>query len=295
MQSTKIAKRYRIDNPERFRLRDYDPADTGGLSVDKAEIKAMIEADVKTLEDYQERLYAEHHWAVLMILQGMDTAGKDGVIKHVMAGLNPQGCEVRAFKEPSAEELSHDFLWRAASHLPERGRIGIFNRSYYEEVLVVRVHPELLKREQLPPAFLGKNIWKQRFEDIRAFERHLTRNGILVLKFFLNLSKEEQRKRLLSRVDDPSKRWKFRDNDVAERKLWPKYMAAYQEVIRHTSRPEAPWHVVPADNKWFTRLVVAATLVEALQRLKPKFPRVDGNALAEMKRIRRFLLAEGRG
>ncbi len=295
MQSAKIAKRFRIDKPETFRLRGCDPADTCDLDFDKAEIKAMLEDDIKRLADFQERLYAQGRWAVLMILQGLDTAGKDGVINHVMSGVNPQGCDVRSFKEPSAEELNHDFLWRAALRLPDRGRIGIFNRSYYEEVLVVRVHPELLMQEKLPPALVTRDIWKQRFQDIRAFERHLARNGVLVLKFFLNVSKDEQRKRLLARLDDPAKRWKFAKNDVAERKLWNKYMAAYEDVIRQTSRPEAPWYVIPADNKWFTRLVVAAAMVEGLQRLNLKFPTVNGKPLSEMKRIRRALLAEKRG
>jgi PPK2 family polyphosphate:nucleotide phosphotransferase len=294
MQSSKLVKRFRIDKPKKFRLRDYDPADTSGLSFDKAEIRALIDADIKRLEQYQERLYAEDHWAVLVILQGLDSAGKDGVIKHVMSGVNPQGCEVRAFKQPSAEELHHDFLWRAASHLPERGRIGIFNRSYYEEVLVVRVHPELLAQEKLPRGLVTKGIWTQRFEDICAFERHLARNGILILKFFLNLSKEEQRKRLLARLDEPTKHWKFSKSDFAERKLWTKYRAAYEDMIRHTSHAQAPWHVIPADNKWFTRLLVAAAMSDALQRLKPKYPTVGGKALVEMKRVRRALLAEGR-
>jgi PPK2 family polyphosphate:nucleotide phosphotransferase len=291
----KLAERFRVDNPDHFRLRDCDPADTGGLTLDKDQRKAMLEADAKRLGKLQERLYAEGRWAVLMILQGMDAAGKDGIVEHVMSGVNPLGCDVSAFKQPSAEELNHDFLWRTAVRLPERGRIGIFNRSYYEEVLVVRVHPEFLAAKKLPPALVGKDIWKQRFEDICAFERHLARSGTLILKFFLHLSKEEQRKRLLARLENPDKRWKFDKNDLNERKLWPDYMAAYEDAIRHTSRPDAPWYVVPADNKWFSRVVVADAMVDALDRLNPHFPTLDEKTLAEMERMRRSLLAEGPG
>jgi PPK2 family polyphosphate:nucleotide phosphotransferase len=222
----------------------------------------------------------------------MDAAGKDSVIKHVMSGLNPQGVEVHSFKQPSAEELDHNFLWRAARRLPERGRIGIFNRSYYEEVLVVRVHPELLERQQLPGSLEGKDIWQQRFDDICAFERHLTRNGTRILKFFLHVSKEEQRKRFLERIEEPAKRWKFSMGDVAERKLWDKYMAAYQDMIRQTSRPEAPWFVVPADHKWFTRMVVAGALVQELQTLGLDFPKVEGKALKELQDVGKALKKE---
>jgi PPK2 family polyphosphate:nucleotide phosphotransferase len=229
------------------------------------------------------------------VLQAMDAAGKDGVIKHVMTGLNPQGVEVHPFKQPSAEELDHDFLWRAAKRLPQRGRIGIFNRSHYEEVLVVRVHPELLARQKLPPRLAGRDLWQRRFDAICSFERHLAGSGTLVLKFFLNVSRKEQRQRFLDRIDRPDKRWKFSMNDVTERKLWPKYMAAYEDMIRATSRLEAPWYVVPADNKWFTRLVVAAALVEALDRLKLEYPKVTGKALRELKKAGRALQSERGG
>jgi PPK2 family polyphosphate:nucleotide phosphotransferase len=292
MTSAKLLKRLRIDDPERFRLAAFDSADTSGIDLDKDEAKAMLDDDVKQLASLQERLYAEHRWAVLIVLQGMDAAGKDSVVKHVMSGLNPQGCDVHPFKTPSGEELDHDFLWRAAVRLPRRGHIGIFNRSHYEEVLVVRVHPELLARQQLPAAVLGKDIWKNRFKDIRAFERHLARNGVLIVKFFLHVSKEEQRRRFLERLDDPAKRWKFNMGDIAERKLWGKYMAAYEDMIRATSRPEAPWYVVPADHKRFARLVVAKAMVEALEGLDPQIPKVEGKALKELQEVRAALVAE---
>src|SRR6476619_284091 len=245
MTSARLASRYRIDHPGRFHLARIDPADTGGIDLDKAEHKALLAADVEQLGELQEKLYAYDRWAVLVVLQGMDTAGKDGVIKHVMEAVNPQGCVVHSFKAPSAEELDHDFLWRTAQRLPERGRIGIFNRSHYEAVLVVRVHPGLLDRQKLPQPLLGRSLWRHRFKSIRGFERHLARSGTLVLKFFLYVSKDEQRKRLMARIEEPAKRWKFSDGDIAERKLWDKYMDAYQEMIRETSRPHAPWYVVP--------------------------------------------------
>ena len=232
MKLAKIIKRFRIDKPEKFRLADFDPADTCGLDIEKAEAKAMLADGVERLSALQEKLYAQDRWAVLAVFQAMDAAGKDGAIKHVMSGVNPQGCQVHAFKAPSHEELDHDFLWRIAKALPERGRIGIFNRSHYEEVLVVRVHPEILARQRLPKQLAGKDIWDERFKSIRDFERHLARNGVLVLKFFLHVSKEEQRKRFLARLEDPAKRWKFEMGDVAERKLWDKYMHAYEEAIR---------------------------------------------------------------
>jgi PPK2 family polyphosphate:nucleotide phosphotransferase len=262
------------------------------LNLDKDEVKALLEEDADQLGELQERLYAEDKWAVLIVLQGMDTAGKDGVIEHVMAGVNPQGCIVHSFKAPSAEEIDHDFLWRSAIRLPERGRIGIFNRSHYEEVLVVRVHPELLARQKLPPSLTGKEIWKYRFKSIRSFERHLARNGTIVLKFFLHLSMEEQRQRLLARLDEPAKRWKFSAGDIAERKLWDKYMAAYEDAIRATSRDHAPWYVVPADSKPFARLVVARAIVDALSRLDLKYPTVGGGELKEMQKIKAALLEE---
>ena len=252
----------------------------------------MLADSVKRLSGLQERLYAQDRWTVLLIFQAMDAAGKDGVIKHVMSGINPQGCQVHAFKAPSAAELDHDFMWRTTVALPERGRIGIFNRSYYEEVLVVRVHQELLARQKLPSELVTKDIWEKRFKDIRAFERYLARNGALVLKFFLHVSKEEQRKRFLERLEEPGKRWKFAMGDVEERKLWDKYMHAYEDMVRNTSREEAPWHVVPADNKWFTRIVVGAAIVEAMERLDLHFPKVEGPALAEMEKVRKALLAE---
>ncbi len=287
-----IAKRFRIDSPDKFRLSECDPAECNGLTVDKSEAKVMLAEGIERLTDLQERLYACDRWSVLIVFQAMDTAGKDSVIKHVMVGLNPQGVEVHSFKQPSTEELNHNFLWRAARHLPERGRIGIFNRSYYEEVLVVRVHPELLEREQLPASLEGKDLWQQRFDDICAFERHLARNGTLILKFFLHVSKEEQRKRFLDRIDEPAKRWKFSMGDIAERKLWDKYQHAYEDMIRQTSRPGAPWFVVPADHKWFTRLVVAGALVQELEALGLDFPKVEGQALKELQEVGKALKAE---
>lgn len=293
MKLQAIAKRYRIDKPNKFKLSDHDPADCCGLTMDKAEAKALLAEGIERLSELQQRLYASNRWSVLVVLQAMDAAGKDSLIKHVMSGLNPQGVEVTSFKQPSAEELEHNFLWRINKHLPERGRIGIFNRSHYEEVLVVRVHPELLEHQALPRELNGKKIWKHRLDDIREFERHLARNGTLVLKFFLNVSPEEQRKRFLERIEEPAKRWKFSMGDIAERKLWPKYMAAYEDAIRETSRPEAPWYVVPADNKWFTRLVVAGALVDALDGLKLDYPKVEGKALKELQEVRKRLAGEG--
>jgi PPK2 family polyphosphate:nucleotide phosphotransferase len=287
-----IAKRFRVDNPDKFRLSDCDPAACYGLTVDKKESKAMLKEGIERLTEQQERLYACDRWSALIIFQGMDAAGKDSVIKHVTAGLNPQGVEVHSFKQPSVEDLDHNFLWRASRRLPERGRVGIFNRSYYEEVLVVRVHPELLEQQKLPETLTGKDIWQQRFDDICAFERHLTRNGTLILKFFLHVSKEEQRKRFLDRIDEPAKRWKFSMNDVTERKLWDEYQRAYEDMIRQTSRPEARWFVMPADHKWFTRMVVAGALVQELEALGLDFPRVKGKALKELQKAGRALKAE---
>ena len=289
MRLEDIPKRFRIDKHKRFRLSDHDPADCCGLTVDKAEAKAMLAEGVARLTELQQRLYADNRWAVLIVLQGMDAAGKDSLIKHVMSGVNPQGVEVTPFKQPSADELDHSFLWRIARRLPSRGRIGIFNRSHYEDVLVVRVHPELLASSQMPPSLQGKKFWQHRFDDIRGFEHHLARSGTLVLKFFLNISREEQRRRFLARLDEPDKNWKFSMGDVAERRLWPKYMAAYEDAIRETSREHAPWYVVPADNKWFTRLVVAGALVEALEGLKLSYPRVTGEKRKELEKARRAL------
>ena len=287
-----ITKRFRVDNPEKFRLSDYDPDDSQGLTKDKSEAKAMLAEGIQMLVGLQERLYANDRWSVLIVLQAMDAAGKDSVIEHVMSGVNPQGVEVHSFKEPSAEELDHNFLWRAARRLPERGRIGIFNRSHYEEVLVVRVHPELLDRQRLPKPLVGKDLWQERFDDICAFERHIARNGTRILKFFLHVSKEEQRKRFLARIEEPGKRWKFSMADVAERKFWDKYQLAYEDMIRNTSRPEAPWFVVPADHKWFTRMIVAGALVQELQALNLDFPKVEGKALEELQEVANALKAE---
>jgi len=292
MKLAKILKRFRIDKPDKFRLADHDCAETGGLDIEKAEAKAMLAHGIERLSQLQEKLYAQDRWSVLIVFQAMDAAGKDSAIKHVMSGVNPQGCEVFAFKQPSAEELDHDFLWRVAKAWPERGRIGIFNRSHYEDVLIARVHPEVLASQRLPGRLISKDIWDERFESIRAFERHLARNGTLVLKFFLHVSKEEQRKRFLARLDEPAKRWKFSMSDVTERRYWDKYMHAYEEAIRHTSRPEAPWYVIPADDKSFARLAIAEVIVETMEELKLDYPKVQGKALQELERVRRALVAE---
>jgi PPK2 family polyphosphate:nucleotide phosphotransferase len=286
----KFLKRYRVDGHGRFDLGSVDCADTGGIDKDDAE--RILADDIKRLSSLQERLYAENKWALLIVLQGMDAAGKDSVISHVMSGVNPQGCEVHSFKAPSAEELAHDFMWRAATRLPARGRIGIFNRSHYEEVLVVRVHPQLLKRQKVPEKLIGKHVWRERFHDIRAFEEHLVRNGTVVLKFFLHLSKEEQRRRFLDRLEVPAKRWKFSMDDVRERKYWDDYQAAYADMIGATSGPSAPWYVVPADHKSFARLVVAAAVIEALEGLDLDFPKVGAATLKEMRKMRAALAAE---
>jgi PPK2 family polyphosphate:nucleotide phosphotransferase len=287
-----LARNYRVDNADKFRLSDIDPRDTAGLGLDKDEAKEMLQVSIRKLADLQDMLYAQDRWAVLAIFQAMDAAGKDGVIKHVMSGVNPQGCQVYAFKTPSSQELDHDFMWRTTIAMPERGRIGIFNRSYYEEVLVVRAQPDILANQKLPPKLVSKDIWKERFEDIRAFERYQARNGTLILKFFLHVSKEEQAARLLERIDDPSKNWKFNKGDVSERRHWDDYMRYYEETIRETSRPYAPWFVVPADKKWFTRLVVASALVEALEGLDLHYPKIDDAAREELKKARLQLVAE---
>ncbi|MFZ0423721.1 MAG: polyphosphate kinase 2 family protein [Xanthobacteraceae bacterium] len=293
MKLTKIVKHCRIDKPRHFKLADHDPAETFGLSTDIEEVKPALDEGVAQLAEMQQRLNAYGQWAVLIVLQGMDAAGKDGVVKHVMAGINPQGCEVHSFKAPTKEELEHDFLWRTGKDVPARGRIGIFNRSHYEEVLVVRVHPEKLAEEKLPPGATGKDIWKQRFEEIRGFERRLIRNGTQVLKFHLRISKEAQRKRLLARLEEPFKRWKFSMNDVAERDRWDDYMAAYEDMIRETSTDDAPWYVIPSDHKHVAWLVVSAAIVEALERLKLEYPKVTGKALKELKKVERALKEEG--
>jgi PPK2 family polyphosphate:nucleotide phosphotransferase len=278
---------FRVDGSSEFHLRSHATAEKGGLDKEKGE--KIIAANRKRLNDLQEKLYAQDRWSLLLIFQGMDAAGKDSAIKSVFEGVNPQGCEVSSFKQPSARELDHDFMWRSAMALPERGRIGIFNRSYYEECLVVRVHPEILAREKLPARLVTKNIWRERFEDISGFERYLARNGTVVLKFFLNVSKEEQRERFLDRLDQPAKNWKFSMADISERALWNKYQAAYQEMVRHTSSHAAPWHVVPADHKWFARVVIGSAIVSALDGLDLKFPKVDAASLEEFKQVRKAL------
>ncbi|HEY6352460.1 MAG TPA: polyphosphate kinase 2 family protein [Candidatus Angelobacter sp.] len=274
MKTSKLADAFCVTNGKSFRLKDFDPADTGKhLTKDKAE--DLLQKDIVELAELQDRLYAQDQWALLLIFQAMDAAGKDGVIKHVMSGVNPQGVQVNSFKQPSIEELNHDFMWRAASHLPQRGEIGIFNRSYYEEVLVVRVHQELLSKQHLPPHLITKKIWEERMADMCRFESYLTRNGIVVRKFFLNVSKEEQKQRFLKRLDEPEKNWKFSDADVRERQCWDDYMHAYEEMIQQTATPHAPWYVVPADHKWFTRLVVGSAIIETLKDLKLSYPQVD--------------------
>ena len=287
MLPPEIIKHYRVRDGSGFKLANIDPDDKGGF--DKAEAKIMLAKSAERLGSLQERLYAEHTYAILIILQGLDAAGKDGVIEHVMSGVNPQGCDVHSFKAPSQSELDHDFLWRAALALPRRGHIGIFNRSYYEEVLVVRVHPGLLQRQSLPPPLITKTIWQERFEDINAFELHLARNGIVPIKFFLHVSREEQHQRLLERIDDPAKQWKFNAADVGESKLWDQYSAAYEDLIRGTATKAAPWYVVPADHKWFTRLVVAGAIIELLEQIDPKFPTLDEATLRDLQTLRTVL------
>jgi PPK2 family polyphosphate:nucleotide phosphotransferase len=284
---------FQFDGSGEFHLKSQKSNDKGGLDKDKGE--KIIEANRKRLSDFQAKLYAQNRWSLLLIFQGMDAAGKDSAIKSVFDGINPQGCEVYSFKTPSSKELDHDFLWRSMICLPERGRIGIFNRSYYEELLIVRVHPEILAKEKLPPVLVRKTIWRERFEDISAFEKYLSRNGTVVLKFFLNVSKQEQRQRFLDRLEEPSKNWKFSMADVAERALWDKYQAAYQDLIRHTSTAAAPWHVVPADHKWFARVVIGSTIVSALDKLDLRFPKVDAAMLEEFKTVRKALENEGKG
>ena len=276
---------YRVDDGRKFRLKDFDPANTVGIGSKKLAIRELPRG-VERLIDLQGKLYAQNRWAILLIFQAMDAAGKDGAIKHVMSGVNPQGCQVYSFKQPSAEELNHDFLWRSNKCIPERGRIGIFNRSYYEEVLVVRVHKELLGRQRIPPSLITRNIWNERFEDINSYERYLSRNGVIIRKFFLNLSREEQKKRFLKRLDRPNKNWKFSAADVTERERWPDYMKAYEDMIQHTATPHAPWYVVPADKKWYTRLVVAAAIIHALEDLKLHYPVVDAAQRKELKTAR---------
>jgi PPK2 family polyphosphate:nucleotide phosphotransferase len=273
-KTAKLADAFRVDHGKSFRLKDFDPDSTNGLhSREKAD--ELLQHSITVMQDLQERLYAQDQWSVLLIFQAMDAAGKDGVIKHVMSGVNPQSCQVYSFKQPSTEELDHDFLWRTNKCLPERGRIGIFNRSYYEEVLVVRVHPEFLAKQHLPPKLTGKHIWRERFEDIRNMESHLARNGTVIRKFFLNVSKEEQKRRFLARLEEPEKNWKFSEADVHERAHWREYMQAYEEMIQETATKEAPWYVVPADHKWFMHIAVSSAIIETLESLKLAFPKVD--------------------
>jgi PPK2 family polyphosphate:nucleotide phosphotransferase len=289
----RLSRPYRIRDGRGFRLKDIDPADTGPLGAeDKAEAVEALDAGRNALADLQDKLYAQDRWAVLLVFQAMDAAGKDGTIKHVMSGVNPQGCQVYSFKAPSAEELDHDYLWRCMRNLPERGRIGIFNRSHYEEVLVVKVHPEFLAAQKLPSQLVDRKLWKHRYQDIRTFERYLSRNGVLIRKFFLHVSHAEQKRRFLERIDEPEKNWKFSAADAKERGHWNRYMAAYQEMIRATATREAPWYVVPADNKWYTRIVVAAAIVDALSSLDLHYPTVDRARLAELAAAKKALLAE---
>jgi PPK2 family polyphosphate:nucleotide phosphotransferase len=284
---------FRFDGSGGFHLKSRKTDEKGDLDKEKA--TKIIEANRKRLNDFQEKLYAQDRWSLLLIFQGMDAAGKDSAIKSVFEGVNPQGCEVTSFKQPSTKELDHDFMWRCMIALPERGRIGIFNRSHYEECIVVRVHKELLAKEKIPKPLVTKNIWRERFEDITAIERYLARNGIVILKFFLNVSRKEQRERFLERLEQPAKNWKFSLADVKERALWPRYMAAYQDLIRHTSTKHAPWHIVPADHKWFARVVIGSAIVSALDKLDLHFPKVDKADRGEFKQVREALLAEGKG
>jgi PPK2 family polyphosphate:nucleotide phosphotransferase len=290
-KARELAKPFRVTDGARFRLKDFDPGDTLGLkSEDKPRAQEALAVGIRALAELQDRLYAQDRWGVLLIFQAMDAAGKDSAIKHVMSGVNPQGVEVYSFKSPSAEELDHDYLWRCIKHLPERGRIGIFNRSYYEETLIVRVHPEFLANEKLPPEMVTGDIWKDRFQDIRSFERYWVRNGIAIRKFFLHVSKKEQRKRFLERVEEPAKNWKFSASDMKERQFWKSYMEAYEDMIRRTATQAAPWFVVPADNKWFTRVVVAAAVIDALASLNLSYPKVSPAKLKELTAAKRALM-----
>ena len=288
MKRAQLIKRYRIDSGKNFKLSDIAPDDTWKLK-SKEHAQAWLEEGTARLSALQGQLYARNEWALLLIFQAMDAAGKDGTIKHVMSGVNPQGCQVFSFKVPSEEDLNHDFLWRTNKCLPERGRIGIFNRSYYEEVLVVRVHPQLLERQKLPASLITKKIWNERFESINALERHLSRNGVIILKFFLHLSKKEQRERFLSRLDEPGKNWKFSTADMSERKYWDDYQKAYEDMIQRTANRHAPWYVVPADHKWFTRLVVAEAIVEALEGLELSYPELEAGQKKQLAAVRREL------
>jgi PPK2 family polyphosphate:nucleotide phosphotransferase len=288
----KYVQPFRITKGEGFQLKNYDPGDTCGLKLDKGEASELLQQVSEWLSQEQDMLYAQDRWSLLLVFQAMDAAGKDGTIKHVMSGVNPQGCQVFSFKQPSQEDLSHDFIWRYSKCLPERGRIGIFNRSYYEEVLIVRVHEDILKQQKMPQPLVGKRIWDERLADIAHFEDYLTRQGVVILKFFLHVSREEQKKRFMKRLDTPEKNWKFSASDVHERKFWGDYMRAYEEAIRATASKHAPWFVVPADNKWFTRLAVAAAIVEAVEQLDLTYPKVDAEKKKQLATMRAALARE---
>lgn len=293
LRAKKLSKPYRVTNAKKFKLKDFPTTEHNETSkADKAFAQQALQLGIQALAEMQDRLYAEDKWGLLLIFQAMDAAGKDGAIKHVMSGINPQGCQVTSFKSPSTEELDHDYMWRCIKHLPERGRIGIFNRSYYEEVLVVRVHEEILKAQKLPEKLITDDIWNDRLSDMRNFETYLNNNGILVVKFFLNVSKKEQKKRFLERIDKPEKNWKFSNADVEERKYWKQYQAAYEEMIKKTATEKSPWYVVPADNKPFARMVVASAIINVLDSMKLKYPEVGEQQLAELQRLKQELLAE---
>jgi PPK2 family polyphosphate:nucleotide phosphotransferase len=291
MKTGKLADKFRVDSGKHFRLKDYDPADTGHWKSKEHAGEALQEGIARTAE-LQDKLYAQNNWALLLIFQAMDAAGKDGAIKHVMSGVNPQGCEVHSFKVPSEEELQHDFLWRSYRVLPERGHIGVFNRSYYEEVLVVRVHPEILKTQRTPPSLVTNRIWDERFEDICCLEQHMARSGTVIRKFFLHLSRQEQKKRFLKRLEEPEKNWKFSASDVRERKCWDDYQQAYEDMIRNTAKKHAPWYIVPADNKWFTRLVISTVIVDTLESLDLQYPKVEADKKKELVAARKQLEKE---
>jgi len=291
VKTDKLAKAYRVENGKHFRLKDFDPGETGHWR-SKEHAAQALQQGIARMAELQNMLYAQDQWALLLVFQALDAAGKDGVIKHVMSGVNPQGCQVYSFKTPSELELQHDFLWRTTRCLPERGHIGIFNRSYYEEVLVARVHPEVLKNEKTPPSLCGKNIWEERFEDIRSFERHMARSGTVIRKFFLHLSRKEQKRRFLARLEEPEKNWKFSEADIREREFWNDYQDAYEDMIRNTASEDAPWYVVPADNKWFTRIVVSSVIVETLESLELAYPTVDETKRREVDGAKKLLLAK---
>ena len=290
-KALKLCEPFEVKHGDSFRLKDYDPGDVHGIQ-SKEKANLLLQHSIEVMQELQEKLYAQDQWAVLLIIQAIDAAGKDSLIKHVMSGVNPQACEVASFKQPSTEELNHDFMWRAARRLPERGKIGIFNRSYYEEVLVVRVHQDFLAKQHLPPGVVTKKIWKERFEDIRNFEQYLSRNGTVIRKFFLHVSKEEQRRRFLARLDEPEKNWKFSEADVRERQCWDDYMNAYEDMIRQTATPEAPWYVVPADHKWFTHIAVSSAIIQTLKGLDLQLPKVDKERRKQLEEARQALMKE---